>query len=200
MKNRKKLLCVLLLVIALTSCKKNEQVLNDTKEKTNLEIQQKNEDISISKEDDVKSEGSDDFINILQNESKKNESQKTDNNQKIENSDIDITKEMERDTEKLEKNNNQNVIVAKEDNKSDDSEITVNSNQSTVDNKQNIAINYTYTNNLNNKNTQELFNINELIETTKTKIIELKNKIEMEDKNVQDYENKIKELEKNLSE
>ena len=90
MKNRKKLLYVLLLVIALTSCKKSEQVLNGTKEKI-VENQQKDEDISISKEDDVKSERSDDFINILQNESKKNESEKTDNNQKSESSDIAVS-------------------------------------------------------------------------------------------------------------
>ena len=48
MKNRKKLLYALLLVVALTSCKKNEQVLNDTKEKI-VENQQKDEDMSISK-------------------------------------------------------------------------------------------------------------------------------------------------------
>lgn len=101
---------------------------------------------------------------------------------------------MERDTENSEKDNNQNVIVAKEDDKSENSAITEKSDQITVDNNQ------TYTNNLNNKNTQELFNINELIETTKRKIFDLKNKIEMEDKNIKEWENKIMELEKNLSE
>ena len=182
----------MLLVVTLTSCKKNEQVLNDTKEKI-VENQQKDEDMSISKEDDVKSEGSDDFINLLQNESKKNGSEKTDNNQKSESSDIDITKEMERDTEISEKNNNQNVIVAKENKKPENSAITENSNQITVDNNQNVANNQTYTNNLNNKNTQELFNINELIETTKRKIFDLKNKIEMEDKKVGKQNNGVGE-------
>ena len=101
---------------------------------------------------------------------------------------------MERDTESSEKDNNQNVIVAKENKKPENSAITENSNQITVDNNQNIA------NNLNNKKTQELFNINELIETTKTKIFDLKNKIKMEDKNIKEWENKIMELEKNLGE